>query len=278
MKHMPAETSALGYETDVRPSLELSVVIITYNEQECLPRTLEALNGVADEIIIVDSGSTDATQQIACAHPLVRWFQRSFDTYGQQKNFGNKQARGRYIFSLDADEVLSPQLRDIILREKGKWSADAYALLRIPIYIGTEIRCSDWYPDIQWRLFRRDVARWSNDLVHEHLIIESDARRKRLDGELLHYSYLSTSDHMSRNIRYSMLGAQMRFARGRRPLFVHALLRAFLRFLKSFVFKRGYRAGWRGWAIALLGASVYLQREIFLAELWEHSTSAPNRA
>lgn len=262
---MPAETPAAGHST----SVELSVVIITHNEQEWLPRTLASLDGIADEIIVVDSGSTDKTRQIATAHPLVRWYERPFDTYGKQKNFGNDRASGRYILSLDADEVLSPQLRRSLLGEKGRWSADAYSLQRLPIYIGAEIRCTDWHPDIQWRLFRREVARWSDDLVHEHLIIEPNARRGRLDGELLHYSYTSATDHMVRNIHYSILGAQMRFARRRRPLFVHAVLRACLRFLKSFVLKRGWRAGWRGWAISLLGASVYLQREILLAELWD---------
>ncbi len=249
-------------------------MIITFNEEHRLGRTLDALEGIADEIVIVDGGSTDGTDKVAAAYPGVVWYQRPFDTYGKQKNFGNDRARGRYILSLDADEVLSPQLRETIAAEKGNWRADAYSVLRVPMYIGKEIRCTDWYPDIKWRLFRRDVARWSEDFVHESLKLSPSARRDHLQGELLHYSYSSLAEHLERNIRYSTLAAQQRFARGQRPSMSSAAIRAGLRFFKSYVLKRGFRAGWRGWAIAAFGAAVYIQRELLLAELWEKNSSA----
>ncbi|GBD05005.1 hypothetical protein HRbin20_00582 [bacterium HR20] len=257
--------------------MELSVVIITLNEEHRLGRTLEAVAPIADEIVIVDSGSTDRTRAVASAFPNVVWLERRFDCYGKQKNFGNDHTRGRYILSLDADEVLTPALRNEIAAEKGRWRADVYALPRLPIYIGKEIRCTDWYPDVKWRLFRRDVARWSDDLVHERLLVTQDARRHVFSGELVHYSYASVAEHLQRNIRYSALAAETRFTNGHRPAMRTALLRAGLRFFKSLVLKRGYRAGWRGWAIATLGAAVYLQRELLLAERWEQHHSQSER-
>jgi glycosyltransferase involved in cell wall biosynthesis len=257
--------------------MELSVVIITLNEEDRLGRTLEAVAPIADEIVIVDSGSTDRTRDVASAFANVVWLERQFNSYGKQKNFGNDYASGRYILSLDADEVLSSALRSEIAAEKGKWRADVYALRRLPMYIGREIRCTDWYPDVKWRLFRRDVARWSDDPVHERLLVHEDARRHVFSGELLHYSYTSIAEHLQRNIRYSTLAAAKRFATGHRPAMPKAFLRAALRFFKSFVLKKGYRAGWRGWAIATLGAAVYLQRELLLAERWDQHHSQSER-
>lgn len=253
--------------------MELSVVIITLNEERRLRHTLEAVAPIADEIVIVDSGSTDRTREVACAFPNVVWLERQFDSYGKQKNFGNNHARGRYLLSLDADEVLTPALRTELAAEKGHWRADIYALRRLPMYIGKEIRCTDWYPDVKWRLFRRDVAWWSEDVVHEQLLFRENLRRHTFSGELLHYSYASVAEHLQRNIRYSALAAEKRFAEGRRPSMCTAFVRAGLRFFKSLVLKSGYRAGWRGWAIATLGATVYLQRELLLAERWEYHHS-----
>jgi len=253
--------------------MELSVVIITYNEEQRLAPTLRAISTLADEIVIVDGGSTDRTKEIACSFPNVVWLERPFDTYGRQKNFGNDHARGKYIFSLDADEVLTPMLASEIATEKGHWRADVYALPRVPVYVDKEIRCSDWYPDIKWRIYRRGIATWSNDLVHEHLLFQKDVRRHVFSGELLHYSYESIVEHLQRNIHYSALAARQLFAIHQRPSMGRAFIRAGLRFLKSLVFKRGYRAGWRGWAIAALGASVYIQRELLLAERWERHDS-----
>ncbi len=238
--------------------IELSVVIITYNEARRLPATLQAAERVADEIIIVDSGSTDDTQAVALSFEKVRWFTRPFDTYGQQKNYANAQASGRYILSLDADEVLSPALMETILAEKGRWSAELYEVCRLPFYAGRPICIRGWYPDWKVRLFKRGLATWDMRHVHERLRWPADVRPKRLAGELWHYTYDSIAAHWQRTYRYGQLIASDRLASGQGPRrLASAMAKAIWRFFKLLVLQGGWRAGWRGWAIALLGALVY---------------------
>jgi len=236
-------------------SLQLSVVIITYNEADRLPATLAALEGIADEIIIVDSGSTDETKAIATAHPLVRWYERPFDGYGPQKNYANSLARGEYIFSLDADEVVSPELRTAILAAKGRWDKPLYAVNRLPFYAGQPVKWGGWYPDWKVRIFRRGIAWWDERPLHERLCWQGDLQPGRLSGHLWHYTYRSVADHWARTYRYAALLAES-YAQGRVPAWSTVWARALWRFFKSWLLKGGWRLGWRGAAMALLGAVV----------------------
>lgn len=257
--------------------IELSVVIITYNEAKRLPATLTAASNVADEIVIVDSGSTDETQAVAQRFEKVRWFTRPFDTYGQQKNYANSLAQGAYILSLDADEVLSPALIEAILAEKGRWSAPLYQVCRLPFYAGRPIYMRGWYPDWKVRLFRKGVAAWDERRVHERLVWPSDLKPKRLQGELWHYTYDSIEAHWQRTYRYSRLVAEDRLASRKSPkTLTGAMAKAIWRFFKLLVWRGGWRAGWRGWAIALLGALVY-PLSVLLAHEAQESLKPPSR-
>lgn len=253
--------------------MELSAVLITYNEAHRLRPTLEALQGLADEIIIVDSGSTDDTKAIAQSFSEVRWYERPFDGYGPQKNYAHSLARGQYILSVDADEVVSPALREAILAEKGQWRAQAYSFLRVAVYCGAFIRASDWYPDWKVRLFAKGAASWNSARVHERLQLAPHIKPMRLPGELWHYTYKTMQEHLARNSRYAQLAAEEAFASGRRVSWVRPFVKGGARFLKSLVFKGGWKLGWRGWAIALIGAGQYFLRELYLAELYHARSS-----
>ncbi|MCS7161729.1 MAG: glycosyltransferase family 2 protein [Bacteroidia bacterium] len=256
--------------------MELSVVLITYNEAHRLAPTLEAAQKVADEIIIVDSGSTDETYEIARRFPLTHWYQRPFRGYGDQKNYANTLARGRYILSLDADEVLSPTLQAAILAEKGHWRAPAYEVLRVGHFCGAFIRSGEWYPDWKVRLFRRGLAYWSSDPVHEKLILPPHTPVQRLPGELWHYTYASVEESLLRHSRYMQLAAQALFQNGQKVSWTRAALKAAFRFLRGFLWRRGWRSGWRGWAIALQNSWNYFLREMYLAELYEKASRPPS--
>ena len=158
--------------------MEISVVIITYNEQDRLEPTLKSVANVASEIIIVDSFSSDATVEIAQKYtPLV--FQRRWTNYSDQKNFANSKASFPWILSLDADERLSPQLHEEILRLKEtEPDADAFSMPRRVFYLGKWIRHTVWYPDRKIRIFRRENARWEGEYVHERLEVGSPSRRE----------------------------------------------------------------------------------------------------
>ncbi len=236
-------------------SLQLSVVIITYNEADRLPATLSALDGLADEIVIVDSGSTDETKAIATTHPLVRWYEQPFSGYGPQKNYANSLARGEYILSLDADEVVSPELKTALLSVKGRWGAPLYAVNRLPFYVGRPVQWGGWYPDWKVRLFRRGLAWWDERPLHERLCWEEGLQVGRLSGHLWHYTYRSVADHWERTHRYAALLAEA-YAQGQKPSWNAIWARALWRFLKSYLLKGGWRLGWRGIAIASLGAII----------------------
>ncbi len=249
--------------------MELSAVLITYNEAHRLRPTLEALQGLADEIVIVDSGSTDDTKAIALSFPAVRWYERPFEGYGPQKNYANSLARGRYILSVDADEVVSPELRAAILAEKGQWRAQAYRFLRVAVYCGAFIRASDWYPDWKVRLFAKGTAEWDSARVHERLHLAPGIKPLTLPGELWHYTYANLQEHLARNSYYARLAAEAAFAAGRRVSWIRPFVKGGARLLKSLFLKGGWRLGWRGWAIALIGAGQYFLQELYLAQLYQ---------
>ena len=186
---------------------KISAVIITYNEELFIDKCLASLEGIADEIVVVDSFSTDATEEI-CKKYNVRFVKHAFEGYRDQKNFALKLATYKNILSLDADEALSDELRKSILAIKDKWDYDGYRLNRRSNYCGKWISHSEWYPDRQLRLFYADHGSWGELNLHEKFIMSNGATIGRLKGDLLHWPFSSRQDHIDKMKKYSVIGAQ----------------------------------------------------------------------
>ncbi len=230
--------------------MEISAVLITLNEEENLPRVLKKLRW-CEEVVIVDSGSTDKTVEIA-RNFGARVCHREFDGFASQKNFADQQAAHDWILSLDADEVPSGDLDASLRRIKSKGAdRDAYHFSRKAFYLGKWIHHSGWYPDKKVRLYDRRRARWEG-LVHES--VQVDGTVGELDGDLLHYTCRSLSDHISTTNRYTALAAQQFHDEGRRPHVGNLLLSPPWAFARSYVLKLGFLDGIEGLIIASMAA------------------------
>ena len=252
--------------------IPLSVVIITQNEAKNICRCLDAVQGLADEIIVVDSGSTDETEAL-CGLYQVRFCYHPFEGFMQQKNYAVQQASNPYILALDADEVLSPELFDTIQKVKQNWVEDAYQMNRLNNYCGQWIRYCGWYPDRKIRLFDRRKASWGVAEIHEKVLVEKTASIGMLEGDLLHYSYNSIEEHVSRSNRYSTQVALAAFKRGKCAPFWKILYSPLFFFFKKYFIKLGFLDGYYGFVICMIGSYYNFLKYVKLRDLWRNSVS-----
>ena len=236
--------------------MRISATIITFNEAENI-RDACASVAWADEIVVVDSESTDNTREIAteCG---ARVIVNPWPGFAAQKQFAVEAASDDWIFSLDADERVSPELKSSIavLRENDEARlADGYRIARRAFYLGRWIRGGGWYPDYQLRLFKRTHGSWAPRLIHESVNMKPGARIEKLGGDLLHYSMRDAAHHRQMiEDRYAPLGARQMFADGKRTSRVAKLLAGPLTYLRSLILKGGWRDGRAGLTIARLAA------------------------
>jgi glycosyltransferase involved in cell wall biosynthesis len=229
----------------------LSACLITLNEERRLPTALASLTPVADEIIVVDSGSTDATEEIA-RRAGAKFFLRSWTNYAEQKNFAAAQASNDWILSLDADEELSAQLQTSLLEWKQRPPKfQVYEASRRAWYLGDWIRHSGWYPNFQRRLYRRDSAKFTG-IIHEAL--RFTGAPGRLHGDILHYTIDSLAEHEEKVARYSALAAQQMYASGRTSWLPALLFATPWSWLRTYIVRGGFLDGYRGALIAQMAA------------------------
>ena len=250
----------------------LSVAIITLNEAENLPRVLASVEW-ADEIVVVDSGSTDATQDIARSHgALVETAPWEGD--GPQKARALALCRGRWVLLLDADEEVTPELGEEIRRTlTGEPDCVGYQVEAHTRHLGTWFGGRGWHRERLLRLARRDRARLTEAVVHGRLEVEG--RVGRLRGRLLHYTYRDVSHHMAKMAIYSELKARQMYEQGRRSTTAGAVGHSIWRFLSGYFFQGGFLYGWPGLAADLLGAHGTLLAYLKLAELGAEGESGP---
>lgn len=250
---------------------KLSVIIIAKNEEQRLPRCLESV-AFADEVIVLDGGSTDRTVEVAQARGARLEVCTSWNGFGPQKNRALDMATQDWVLSLDADEEVTPELADEIRATLRSPTFDCYAVPRLSEFCGRFLRHSGWYPDYVARLFKRGTARFSDDLVHERLMPVGPIGRLR--HPLLHRGYRDASDNLRKIDRYSTAWAEQEATRGRRTSFAAAPLHGLAAFVKTYIFRLGFLDGAAGLAVAISSAEVAYYKYL---KLWSARNDTPNR-
>lgn len=241
----------------------LSVVVITRNAERELPACLASVKHF-DEILVVDSGSTDDTVAVATRYG-ARVLHQEWLGYGRQKQHGVMQARNRWVLCLDADESVSEQLRASIEQTLQAPAHAAYALARRNRFMGRWLRHGEGYPDWTVRLFDRERAAWSDDAVHERVVVQGTTGRLR--GDLLHESENGLAIYLEKQNRYSTLHAQMLHARGKRVGFGRLAFSPFFRFIKFYFIRLGFLDGVPGLVHIVIGCSNSFLKYAKLMEL-----------
>lgn len=253
--------------------MKLSVVIITFNEERNIGRCLENIQTIADEIIILDSFSTDKTEFI-CKQYDVQFYQQKFSGYTDQKNKALSYATNDYVLSMDADETLSDALKKNILAEKKSgFSADAFAMSRCTSFCGHFIKHGSWYPDKKLRLFNRKKGGWVGENVHEKVEMQNGASLKQLHGDMLHYSYYSLEEVIIQNNKYTSIQAAEMFKKGKKVSWIKLAINPFWAFISGYILRLGFLDGVDGFFIASSVAYQTMTKYAKLKKLYRNSNN-----
>jgi glycosyltransferase involved in cell wall biosynthesis len=248
----------------------LSVILITRNEESNLDDCLASLEGIAQQIVVVDSNSTDRTLEIANNYGALMAYPTDWPGFGPQKNRALDLATCDWVLSLDADERLTQSLRSEILTAiNHSAKVDCFAIPRLSWYCGRFIRHSSWSPDYVDRLFRRGTARFSNDLVHERLI--PDGTVAKLKNPMLHYSFMNYAQVLDKLNRYSSASAEQAFAQGKTSSPATAVLHGMWAFIRTYILRAGFLDGPQGFALAVSNAHGTYYRYM---KLWQLNQDA----
>lgn len=244
---------------------KISAVVITYNAAATIGECVDALKKVSDEIIIIDSFSTDNTAEI-CRQKDIIFIQQHWPGYGPQKNSGISKALYDYILSVDADEIIDAELAASILAEKKTGLNNHYAFRRLNFYYTQFVRHGAEKPGPIIRLFNKNSAYWDDKPVHETLVVKDDMKTKILNGFLLHYSYDSISHHIEKANTYTSLSAEGLMAKGKKNYLFKMVFSPPVNFFINFFIRGGFRDGMSGLILATFSAHATF---IKYAKLWE---------
>ena len=249
----------------MKTKVGISTFVITYNEEASIERCLNSVRPFSDEIIVVDSKSTDRTASLAegLADKVII---REWEGYSAQKTFAMNQCRNEWVFWIDADEEATPELQNEIC--KLTFDQAGYSMRRHNRYLGKWIDHGAWNPDIVLRLFRKNAAHFSDSLVHEHVVLTGP--HAPLANPLNHYSYRSISHHLSKMNGFTTLAAQQMLLKGKNCRLADLTIRPMMHIFKSFVVRKGFLDGTQGLIVALLDGYYTFQK---YAKLWEIKNS-----
>ncbi len=229
--------------------MPLSAVIITKNEAHIIEKALQSLQGITNDIVIVDSGSTDGTQQIGKKFGATV-METTWNGYGANKNKGNVAAANDWILSLDADEAIDETLRLSLQQLDLANEKIVYEVKRKSFFCNKLIRYGEWAGDRTIRLFNRNHASWNDAAVHERLAFAADIKVVSLKGSLLHYTVNNVEEYLGKTMRYAKLSAEKYFAQGKKTNYFKIYLAPLFTFLQHYIFRLGFLDGREGFLIA----------------------------
>ncbi|HAP01448.1 MAG TPA: glycosyltransferase family 2 protein [Bacteroidetes bacterium] len=230
--------------------MKISGVVITYNEEKNIGKCIDSFRDLTDEIIVVDSFSTDRTEMI-CREKGAKFIQHKFEGHIEQKNFAISQASNDWILSLDADEQLSPELIRSIReqKEKQKVSTEFFQMNRLNNYCGKWIKHGIWYPDKKIRLWNKQNGSWGGTNPHDKVIISEGAKVEFLNGDILHFTVSSRDEYFSQQKKFALLSNQERKKRNEKN-YLPVFIRAAFAFFRSYILRAGFLDGTAGYDIA----------------------------
>jgi glycosyltransferase involved in cell wall biosynthesis len=232
----------------------ISAVIITFNEEKNIGRCLASLQGIADDIVVVDSFSKDKTEEI-CKEYQVRFVQHAFEGHIEQKNWAITQAKYPHVLSLDADEALDDTLRQSILNVKSDWKYNGYSMNRLTNYCGSWVHHCGWYPDTKLRLWDSRLGSWGGDNPHDKFELQCEHKQtSHLKGDILHYSYYTLEDHYKQVTYFTDILAKAQYQKGKKAPLLVLLFSPIVKFIKDYFIKKGFLDGMVGFQICRISA------------------------
>lgn len=247
--------------------MQISAVIITHNEERNILRCLNSVQDVADEIVVVDSGSTDNTEKI-CTDFGVKFVHQDWLGYSEQKNFANSLASNDWIFSIDADEELTDELKYSILRYKNKPISDdtVFSMNRLTNYCGHWIRHCGWYPDRKIRIWNRTIGKWQGE-IHETIGFSTEIKETVFHGDLLHYSFATPEDYENQQFKFAKMRGEQYFQKGKKHASFYMIVSPVFSFIQHYFFQLGFLDGADGFHICRITAKATRLKYQTLKEL-----------
>ncbi len=253
--------------------IKISVVIITFNEERNIQRCLDSVESIADDIVVVDSFSTDRTEEI-CKEKGVRFISHIFEGHIEQKNYAITQANHPYILSIDADEALSEDLIQSILAIKKNWKSDGYWVNRLTNYCGQWIKYCGWYPDKKLRLWDSRKGKWGGVNPHDKYELENGSKEGYLKGDILHYSYYSIFDHIKQVNYFTDIASKALYEQGKKTHLLEILLAPFIKFIRDYIIHLGFLDGLYGFVICAISSQATFLKYVKL-KILTHKNREP---